>query len=322
MNWIEEYRKMLAQPNLLRGDIDAAQQLKIRNLPQKLYKYRGVNEYSLKNLEEGSVWMNKPSEYNDPFEFGESFDIVKVNKAIYLKHKESILNNFSEVWHLIGDDVVKKAEKEDDPLRHIILHLLKAENKTDEEIDAAISLMDKVNVKNVQVNSAHATKLMQEYMRVCSFCESPEQLLMWSHYAESHKGFCVEYDISQWNQEDVRRKILFPVLYGNSIYDRTDLLVRHILWDFHNPLYPFLTGSTKSLDWAYEREWRFILNLGKNLFSSQNYPMDCQSKVYLGYKISSEHKAKVIDICKKNNLLVYQSSVLSGTYGIKFDLIE
>ena len=39
--------------------------------------------------------------------------------------------------------------------------------------------------------------------------KSCEQL-MWAHYAQSHKGFCVEYDISSLFNSDVKDEDIFP----------------------------------------------------------------------------------------------------------------
>ena len=37
-------------------------------IPPKLYKYKPVNKYSLKNLAENTIWLNTPDEFNDPFD--------------------------------------------------------------------------------------------------------------------------------------------------------------------------------------------------------------------------------------------------------------
>ena len=44
-------------------------------------------------------------------------------------------------------------------------------------------------------------------------CTSYNHRLMWSHYADGHKGFCVEYDYSKRKDEDI---IPFPVVYSKD----------------------------------------------------------------------------------------------------------
>ena len=37
-------------------------------LPDTVYKYRAVNDYVFKSLQDGQVWLAKPDTFNDPFE--------------------------------------------------------------------------------------------------------------------------------------------------------------------------------------------------------------------------------------------------------------
>jgi hypothetical protein len=43
---------------------------------------------------------------------------------------------------------------------------------------------------------------------------------MWSHYADHHRGFCIEYDLeSLGDSNHFFRKNLYPVLYSADLYD-------------------------------------------------------------------------------------------------------
>lgn len=37
----------------------------------------------------------------------------------------------------------------------------------------------------------------QKYIKIACFSEYKDSMLMWSHYANYHKGFCIEYDTSK-----------------------------------------------------------------------------------------------------------------------------
>ena len=54
---------------------------------------------------------------------------------------------------------------------------------------------------------------------VC-FSETNADLLMWSHYAQQHKGFCVEYDLQKLMPENCSLfdpiGHLFPIVYRNK----------------------------------------------------------------------------------------------------------
>ena len=143
--------------------------------------------------------------------------------------------------------------------------------------------------------------------RVACFAETPYSVLMWSHYAQYHKGFCIEYETPDYSDEWATiYHNLFPVIYSDS---RTDLanislslkasgtLSNDKLWEFYK--YGLLS---KSLDWKYQNEWRLISC--DNLLSDSNY--NCKffkiKRVYLGNRMPPEERVKIIKICKDKGI--------------------
>ena len=108
------------------------------------------------------------------------------------------------------------------------------------------------------------------------FSETNADLLMWSHYAQQHKGFCVEYDIQKMMSEDCSLfdpiGHLFPIVYRNKRQPVRDIIslaqsLAVLNADIHNhneysgdePLDDILPlFLIKSKDWEYEKEWRII----------------------------------------------------------------
>ena len=87
---------------------------------------------------------------------------------------------------------------------------------------------------------------------------------MWSHYANHHKGFCIEYDIEQIPHGDMRRKMLFQVIYSDAMFYCTKFLAPKVKKDLStfNNLYPILQAIYKSPEWIYEMEWRLVFIAG------------------------------------------------------------
>ncbi len=87
---------------------------------------------------------------------------------------------------------------------------------------------------------------------VASFCEAWDNELMWAHYAGGFCGICVAYSLSKLLDGLDNNHTFTRVAYGDRPYslnlagrrDRADR-ARAVL-------------STKSLKWAYEREWRLF----------------------------------------------------------------
>lgn len=320
MNWKDEYLKLLDSTIFSVENIENAQRIKIRNLPQKLYKYRAVNGFSLDNLENNSVWLNSPYEYNDPYEFFEKNDIDSLLKTIEKKHFKELISYFLNEIDL-PKNILDEAKNLNEPLDFISKYIIRtSSNYSESEIDNIVDSLNKISTQRVEEILREKITFTQNTMKVCSFCESPEVLLMWSHYAESHKGICIEYAIERWHNNDIRRRLLFPVIYSNDIYDSTKHLENYILNLEFNNLYPIISGTRKSLDWKYEKEWRLIFQIGES-FKSQNYLMDCQSKVYLGMKMSLEDKIKIIEICQRKNVEVFETQLDNKSMKLKFKAI-
>src|SRR3954468_3942015 len=47
-------------------------------------------------------------------------------------------------------------------------------------------------------------------LRVCSLSEEYQDLLMWGHYADRHRGFCLRFELAK---DPNLLKILFPIRY-------------------------------------------------------------------------------------------------------------
>ena len=178
---------------------------------------------------------------------------------------------------------------------------------------------------------------------IACFTETNNNQLMWSHYADSHKGFCVEYDLKLLPKDSLEVcKHLFPVLYGekriinynlkklnNELKELREAINKQYVYDdieyFNNIIPLFITKGTA---WAYEKEWRVIYTkkdmyeIDDDVLYSCNIPFSCISAVYLGYRIDKEVKENIIEICrrlsKERNISVFQEILSDDSYEIKF----
>lgn len=84
------------------------------------------------------------------------------------------------------------------------------------------------------------------------FSEENNNPLMWAHYADSHKGICIEYDYDKIPKEI--KRLIFSIIYKEKRYDATQLLAYHNKNLARNPSF------YKSSMWRYEKEWRFRID--------------------------------------------------------------
>ena len=135
-----------------------------------------------------------------------------------------------------------------------------------------------------------------DYFRLRSFCRgkgnSPvRNILMWSHYAGEHTGFCVKYRlsehfISQDENDSYEHMYMKNIIYTNR---KINVSVRSID--------STLAFATKKKDWKYENEMRLIVyNPNKN---ESHYGIDLGNtswvdSIFFGYSRCPDSTIKTV----------------------------
>ncbi len=108
-------------------------------------------------------------------------------------------------------------------------------------------------------DSTKVREMISHITAFVSFAERADVSLMWAHYAEKHSGVCLEFDTSV-----LQGKIdyLIPVTYAEPDGERKRCPLPHDDLGDNSPEYQkrvrgFL--SYKANEWAYEKEWRWIV---------------------------------------------------------------
>lgn len=374
----------------------------------KLYKYRSVNQNSLKNLKEGTLYCAAPSSFNDPFDCQIGFDFhsyiseafgqelapvddylikfLKVydgdqtlnscadsekrvfdrwfnspNLMAFLEQYRGkdidktnlgaiLLNNFGIVIEILLGFMEDSERKQQMAMSlNIMPNLLK--NMTADGIlkisddsasyeDFAHSLgieddgdditltkliyqlqrpEDAAKAVKMDEDLAKANKEMGQAIdakfRVGCLCTDYKNRLMWSHYAEGHKGFCIEYDFS------CDSKTL------------SDLLVLPVVYSKERPKFPWNVALAKDKEsdeiksagartmirslltkdeaWNYEDEWRIISLASSGIDNVKMPPISC---IYIGALCSQEDRTTLIEIASSLNIPIKQMVVNRGEY--------
>jgi hypothetical protein len=118
-----------------------------------------------------------------------------------------------------------------------------------------IDEIQKITYSAFLANPSYILWLIQEVMASGSLAlcltEVPDSLLMWAHYGFFHKGFVVGFDTAnEFFTCPHGSYFLKPIIYQQQ---RPTVV-------FPNPS-PNETYFTKSLEWAYEKEWRLFKRL-------------------------------------------------------------
>jgi len=266
---------------------------------QRLYKYQPDNAYTIDILRNNELYFSFIKELNDPFD-------CRVNL---------VLPTNKEQW----EAHIKKHRIEENVARNTI-KLLEALNYDTEKIKL---LYEKSNFSTITL-----------------YClsEIRDNILMWSHYSNSHKGICIGFE-TVIDQNSLCIRTDDPTLnnHTNPMYHRT-LPVSKVKYQNNCPEpYDFLVSDnnhlyelfkTKSIDWQYEQERRIIipyLEIKKRLI---RYDKSALKEVIFGYKASAEfiqHVMKLIEdeyTSKGYNVDVLQCSIDRNEYRLNITKIN
>lgn len=128
-----------------------------------------------------------------------------------------------------------------------------------------------------------------DYFRIRSFCngnteDALNSLLMWSHYADEHRGYCIKYKLSkhfikQDENDSFEHMFLKPIIYRKD-EEKVDISgMTSINTD--------LAFATKHESWKYEKEVRLIVYNPNKEDAFYGIPLDkdsCIEAIYFGCK--------------------------------------
>ncbi|MBE6064971.1 DUF2971 domain-containing protein [Clostridium cochlearium] len=159
---------------------------------------------------------------------------------------------------------------------------------------------------------------LRNNIKITCFSEEIISMPMWSHYANNHKGFCIEYDFTRLSYENDLTKYLFPVGYESHRYDITNLFKMTFSepYDHRVKLLYFLM-NLKHSSWSYEKEWWIIkmrLPEEKEFTSGLE---DCPLKptaIYLGVNFDKNEVHSVKEKLKGLDIPIYALKVSNSRF--------
>lgn len=318
--WIEEFLKMMVRSTSTFNEIETAHQLKDKNLPGKIYKFRKINSHALSNFKDDTVWFSSADKYNDPYECAAMCDIEEVMRQSAKFNIDKIFDqtNLEKYLSAIEIDFVKTSS---DPMRELSKQLIgKHEDIPEEEKEKIISALYGLEKDLSQKIFIQRNQYVQAGMKICSFSSRVDSTVMWGHYADSHEGFAIEYDVTNWPIGDIRRRVLYPVIYQQEVFDSTKYHLQIAAGKNFNNLFNIVAAIHKSPDWSYENEWRFVLPMGKS-FPNRNYSMFKPSAVYVGSRIKPRNKALLSKIAINKKIPIYQMQLSTSEFKLTYQKV-
>ncbi|UNM96758.1 DUF2971 domain-containing protein [Ignatzschineria rhizosphaerae] len=144
-----------------------------------------------------------------------------------------------------------------------------------------------------------------------------DNILMWAHYANSHKGYVLEYDKEKLLQNLIINKDLynFMIKYGNEV---PSFKLRELIFDANNPQDRGMKAknilekfwSYKAKPWAYEEEFRIIIE-GQGI---RYHYKKALTGVYFGLRMNDELKTKMEEALKGRGIKFYDMTHKENSY--------
>ena len=159
------------------------------------------------------------------------------------------------------------------------------------------------------------------------FSTDVNNALMWAHYTNKHKGFCVEYDLYKTDNKAFLIN-LHPVIYSErrasvptSLFDLSDISNIKVSTTDESIVDLFCAMLTKSNVWNYENEWRLLLYDEIEELTENKFKIDCISKIILGCRIEEKYEQEIKEICNKNGIHLSKMKLDENSYQLHEEII-
>lgn len=331
-------------------------------LPKRLYKYRSMKpasrDFTESIFKKNQVWYAQSSTFNDPFDCNHYIDLNRSSDEW-----RTILRQFEQkfsqamflvpglliqaLWNAGVERYNKKAEGTSrrklpkltkEKLRKVTRNI----GEQSEMTLGGRTPSDLVADKNVGAKGLNellnryfekSKQAVDQHFGVFCLAQQPDNILMWSHYADEHAGICIEFDTAAHanvfhNIQPVEYKVESPVIekrFANILMEIQDEersfdeeILEHIAgkdvdeeWTDRDIHSWFLTKSTL---WKYENEWRSIVSVP----GPKQIPAAAISGVIIGCKASDETEQAVRDLVsrRRRKVSIYRAQKKKGTFAL------
>ena len=268
--------------------MNSGENLEPTRRPEFFYKYRSMRgdcekERLLEIINSSRIYYAPPSSFNDPFDCRvppvESFEPSFIRYLIAAQNGN-------------GDGAGVEVHDK------FIAQRFRTETET-QELNGDLSQEEQQDfkgiLKKIQYNIDNSGVIAFSEMYDCS--------LMWSHYADNHKGVCLKFSLQKWH---VMQAQLYPLIYSvgriplkldqKSFYDG-QLFKAAIL--------------TKDEAWGYEQEWRAI----SRVFGNVDFPSEALIGIIFGCATSETDK-EWLKISAREGTFFQQAKLKEREFGL------
>jgi len=309
-----------------------------------IYKYTSIDS-AINIVKSGKVILNSPKYFNDPFDCEikineknnkKTFDLICnynyfkfltdliSNEELQLTKGQKILFMFVRLELKLFQSMVKitKGYERVPVISGFIKIVTKNNEKFEKEIKDAKTKYEKEIVGKLES--------IKENALISCFSKRNNSILMWSHYADSHHGVCIQFENETRDEFDgvsySKKKpyfnlylIVSRILASDYLHGNISLEDKSFNKQIMRPLF------TKSDDWSYEEEIRCVYSSNQENkdieFDMDRHYLKMQriKKVYIGCKAEGTNLGDLIEKCQDRGIAVTFMKESNGSFSIIVD---
>src|ERR1051325_3426275 len=307
-----------------RSDYSCISSGNLKGKPMKLFKYLAPNRIDV--LKNQRIRFTQPASLNDPFEmkpYVESLAEDRVIKELLcVLGEDGLKNGFDSMISSVLDDIRNPPEKplisfEEECIYNFSLPLYDRKQYSETFINEFVEDMKR---RMPEFREAIFSKFNE--IGVLSLTAVCNDIPMWAHYAQSNKGFVIEFDgahdfFTKSTDSDYLFDHLYEVTYSEERPGSCSLFDERLMDD---------VLFVKSERWKDEREWRLLqpLESGRRLekegevilddYEQPIYlfslPPSCITGIIFGSRMSNANKSemcRILSIADYSHVKRYQA---------------
>jgi hypothetical protein len=300
-------------------------------LPDIVYKYTNQAAARL-IIANRALRIGRPSEMNDPFDayIDDLFDI-----GLKDRHNAAAL----ALVDMLSRDPAEFAKRIGVPLEEAIATSATMNAGTVAQRDELMAILTSTALEDIYPElkaerdavEIEKAAIVRQFRNSGAFCatRSNSNLLMWSHYADAHRG--VVFGFRPDAGRDSFLRLLEPVTYSDvrpSFYKFVDSLVGDMPASTAETMRAFTQSLTavKGTQWAYEEELRVVIPSfvpeGQSAMFIPYYATEL-AELYLGHRIAAGDRDEFVASARAVNkdVAIFQARITPGAYALSFESI-
>lgn len=290
-------------------------------IDRKVYKYYSNIDNAVSCIQKRSIHLDDPRKFNDPFEAYYCCQFYSIHSRV---------DKRSNIIAKIHTYVAKAAQLQPQFYKRIMdamlcsvlfrLSIDETETNSKDVIQEIYRSFENVDFSfeefcdAVDFGFRETNPFIPIDCKMSCFSEIYDSMLMWSYYADSHKGLCIEYDLSKLSKSQENQEIIDSFAKVHYSPNRIDCLSG----DAEDNAVKILTS--KSDVWSHEQEWRIVCET-----ENEWLPFDCITGIYFGqkFKIRSKQFLDIVEAIGNNEgVALYKAKLHNTRYQLEFSKIH